>query len=86
MGPRKLTNIPSYPHISLPTLKISELEEMAIREAMQISDGKVAKAAKLLGIGRATLYRRLNQPRSSAPHVDPRQLSLYGNNGQHSKD
>lgn len=35
------------------------LEERAIKHAMQVTNGSVTKAARLLGIGRATLYRRL---------------------------
>jgi len=39
------------------------LEERAIKHAMQVTNGSVTKAARLLGIGRATLYRRLaNNP------------------------
>lgn len=48
---------------SLPTLNLKELESMAIREALkkygESTNGK-KKAAKVLGIGIATLYRRLN--------------------------
>jgi transcriptional regulator of acetoin/glycerol metabolism len=46
---------------SLPTLNIRELERLAIEQAMKQASGSVAKAAKLLGIGRATLYRRLHE-------------------------
>jgi transcriptional regulator of acetoin/glycerol metabolism len=46
---------------SLPTLNLKELERIAIREAMQ-QTGSVTKAAHLLGIGRSTLYRRLQRP------------------------
>ncbi len=35
------------------------LEERAIKHAMEVTNGSVTKAARLLGIGRATLYRRL---------------------------
>ncbi len=38
---------------------LRELERWAIKRALQATDGSVEKAAKLLGIGRATLYRRL---------------------------
>ena len=40
-------------------LPLAELERRAIRAAMRRVDGRVGDAAKLLGIGRATLYRRL---------------------------
>lgn len=46
---------------SLPTLNIRELERMAINEAMKQTGGRVGPASKLLGIGRATLYRRLHE-------------------------
>lgn len=45
--------------MELPTLNLKKLEELAIDEAMRQAGSRVAKAAKLLGIGRATLYRRL---------------------------
>src|SRR6185503_16398517 len=40
-------------------LELRELERRAIAHALKRTDGNVARAAKLLGIGRATLYRRL---------------------------
>ncbi len=43
----------------LPTLLLSELERLAIAESLRTSTGHIGKAAKLLGIGRSTLYRRL---------------------------
>lgn len=41
---------------------IRELERQAIERALRVTRGSVTKAAKLLGIGRATLYRRLASP------------------------
>lgn len=41
---------------------LRELERQAIARALQATKGSVTKAAKLLGIGRATLYRRLASP------------------------
>jgi DNA-binding NtrC family response regulator len=41
---------------------LRELEHRAIARALQATEGSVTKAAKLLGIGRATLYRRLASP------------------------
>lgn len=38
---------------------LAELERRAIDHALKVTGGRVARAAKLLGIGRATLYRRL---------------------------
>ena len=38
---------------------LKDLERRAIEDALKATGGSVGKAAKLLGIGRATLYRRL---------------------------
>jgi DNA-binding NtrC family response regulator len=43
----------------LPTLQLRELERLAIESALEQTTGHIASAAKLLGLGRATLYRRL---------------------------
>lgn len=43
---------------------LRELEERAIKHAMEVTNGSVTKAARLLGIGRATLYRRLANDRN----------------------
>ncbi|HEY2404364.1 MAG TPA: sigma-54 dependent transcriptional regulator [Polyangiaceae bacterium] len=40
-------------------LPLRELERRAIQRALRFTHGSVGKAAKLLGIGRATLYRRI---------------------------
>ncbi len=45
--------------MELPTLNVAELERLAIAQALRATDGHVGDAAELLGIGRATLYRRL---------------------------
>jgi transcriptional regulator of acetoin/glycerol metabolism len=42
-----------------PVVPLRELERRAIDHALRATRGRVAAAAKLLGIGRATLYRRL---------------------------
>jgi len=55
-----MTALPEY-RDSLPTLNIPELEGIAIRIALRQTGGKVNEAAKILGIGRATLYRRLKK-------------------------
>jgi DNA-binding NtrC family response regulator len=67
---------------------LAELERRAIENALRVTGGRVAKAAKLLGIGRATLYRRLaaRQPRptptptptpSNAPPARPSQVPAF---------
>ncbi len=43
-------------------IPLRELERQAIARALRATKGSVTKAAKLLGIGRATLYRRLASP------------------------
>lgn len=40
---------------------LKELERREIEKALRVTKGSVGKAAKLLGIGRATLYRRVEQ-------------------------
>ena len=42
-----------------PIVPLRELEQRAISRALAATHGSVGKAAKLLGIGRATLYRRI---------------------------
>ncbi len=45
----------------LPTLKMDFWERKLIKEALGRASGNVPEAAKLLGIGRATLYRKLDE-------------------------
>jgi transcriptional regulator with PAS, ATPase and Fis domain len=45
----------------LTSLKIEEWEQKLIDEALSRTKGSVPEAAKLLGIGRATLYRKIEQ-------------------------
>jgi DNA-binding NtrC family response regulator len=47
---------------SVDVVPMRDLERHAIERALQATRGSVTKAAKLLGIGRATLYRRLASP------------------------
>lgn len=47
------------PRRRLPTLVLRDLERSAIQAALEQTKGRISSAAKLLGIGRATLYRRL---------------------------
>jgi DNA-binding NtrC family response regulator len=51
-------------HLGLPSVKgpsLNELEEKEIKRILQEFDGDITKAAKSLGISRATLYRRLSK-------------------------
>lgn len=43
------------------TLRISDWEKILIQDALAKTRGKVPEAAKLLGIGRATLYRKIEE-------------------------
>lgn len=43
------------------SLKISDWEQKLIKDALKRTGGKVPEAAKLLGIGRATLYRKIDE-------------------------
>jgi DNA-binding NtrC family response regulator len=47
---------------SVDVVPMRDLERNAIERALHATRGSVTKAAKLLGIGRATLYRRLASP------------------------
>jgi len=49
-------------HLGLPQAKgerLRDLEEAEIERVLKECDGNVSKAAKILGVGRATLYRKL---------------------------
>ena len=46
-------------------LSLREIEDLAIKRALESTGGSVTKAAKLLGMGRATLYRRLAKTRET---------------------
>lgn len=38
---------------------LKELERVSIDHALRVTKGRVSRAAELLGMGRATLYRRV---------------------------
>lgn len=49
-------------HLGLPTVKgstLDELQDAEIKRVLSECNGKVSQAAKILGVGRATLYRKL---------------------------
>jgi DNA-binding NtrC family response regulator len=50
---------------------LKELERQAIEQALRVTGGSVTRAAKMLGMGRATLYRRLAHL-GIAPDSSPR--------------
>lgn len=57
--PEALRLIPTTDEDTADVIPLRVLEGREIRKAMRATEGSVDKAAKLLGIGRATLYRRL---------------------------
>ncbi len=62
-------NVIQFPTVNTPTAgvqKMEELEAQAIENAIVQYKGNLTEAAKALGIGRATLYRKVKQY-----HIDP---------------
>ena len=47
------------PATGLPTLSLEDLEKIAIQQALDKSSGSIAEAAQMLGISKATLYRKI---------------------------
>jgi two-component system response regulator HydG len=59
---------------------LRELERREILKALTVTNGRVTKAAKLLGLGRATLYRRLGELRIQ---LEPESVAaLSGDSGR----
>jgi transcriptional regulator of acetoin/glycerol metabolism len=54
---------------------LREIEREAISAALERSGGNVSRAAKELGIGRATLHRRLRAYRLLTPHATDEQIN-----------
>jgi two-component system response regulator HydG len=50
----------SHIEVAVPT-PLEEVERMLIEQTLLFTDGDKAKTARLLGIGRKTLYRKLEQ-------------------------
>lgn len=59
-APTARPSLPAIEHEHDEIVPLRELERRAIRRALKAANGSVSRAAKLLGIGRATLYRRLS--------------------------
>ncbi|MBL8683741.1 MAG: sigma-54-dependent Fis family transcriptional regulator [Myxococcales bacterium] len=55
------TGVGDSPSAEEPVIPLAEVERRAIVRAMAVAQGSVGRAAKMLGIGRTTLYRRLNE-------------------------
>ena len=65
-----MNNVVSFPGVN-PEVKIQKMEDLeakAIESAINQFKGNLTEAAKALGIGRATLYRKVKQY-----HIDPSQ-------------
>jgi len=61
----------------IPTLR--EMERQAILEALQVAGGDRIRAAKLLGIGKTTVYRKLKEyGLEESPNAAPTALSASG--------
>ncbi|MCS6902083.1 MAG: sigma-54 dependent transcriptional regulator [Myxococcales bacterium] len=58
-----LTPLPRHSSTPPPLRPLRELEREAIRNAISASGGNMSAAAKILGVSRATLYRRINEAR-----------------------
>lgn len=65
----QLSDLPAQEQSVTSVVPLRELERRAILRAIEVTDGNVSMAARLLGIGRATVYRRLAEmgERASAP-------------------
>ena len=65
--PNNIVSFPGHPHDGK-VQKMEDLEAKAIESAINQYKGNLTEAAKALGIGRATLYRKVKQY-----HIDPSQ-------------
>jgi two-component system response regulator HydG len=55
------TDIVRSPQVALAGMSLDELEKMAIQATLKRTDGNREQAAKILGIGARTLYRKLKE-------------------------
>ncbi len=58
-----------------PRGSLRDIEREAINAALERAGGNVSRAAKELGIGRATLHRRLRGYRLLTPHPPEEQIT-----------
>lgn len=63
-----VVQFPQATKTSNSVLKMDDIEAQAISSAIEAYNGNLTEAAKALGIGRATLYRKVKQY-----HLDPSQ-------------
>ncbi len=59
--PRELTERDEESLTNVPLLALQEMEKRHIRRVIECADGNRSQAAKILGIGRKTLYRKLKE-------------------------
>jgi DNA-binding NtrC family response regulator len=71
--PRRITDAVIVPSVSVAceseSLNLVVLERRAIRQALELANNEKSKAAKLLGIGKTTLYRKLKELQAAATTV-----------------
>jgi len=60
-------------------IPLAELERRAIRHALLVTRGNVSEAARLLGVGRSTLYRHLSpeQVAEARPQAAPARVAAF---------
>lgn len=57
----KMVNINSEPHKDQTILSMEELEKKQLIKALKAYDGNISQAAKVLNIGRTTIYRKIKK-------------------------
>ena len=70
LGPELLTPLPGAPEVS-DELNLEALERQAIQRALERTDSNLSAAARLLGIDRTTLWRKLKKSGMSLPESEP---------------
>jgi transcriptional regulator of acetoin/glycerol metabolism len=54
------------------------LQKQAITDALEKSSGNVVQASKLLGVGQATMYRKVKRYGLSLPSTSARSAPVHG--------
>jgi hypothetical protein len=62
-------------------LRFDEYEEEIFRFALRQAGGCVSRAAEMLGVGRATMYRKMRSYEIDAPPVSERAIPRTGRRG-----
>lgn len=65
-APRKESLPPAEPALGALPLKLAEVEDLLIQRALQQTGGNIADAARLLGIHRTRIYRRMVQEKPAS--------------------